>query len=550
MDDCGVVSDLHCCRDILARRGPDFSQEKIIKYPGFSLHLFSSVLWLQGDRITEQPLVDEFENILMWNGDIFDIKDTERNPLESDTILLSRLLSKVSTPSEMLNLMSRIHGPWALVYYQKSSNTLWFGRDFFGRQSLLISKSEKMLSLTSTAPSQLSHYQELPALGLYSCQLPGEGEGEGGGVGQIELHPWECLSVTSSLLTQLDCSLSPLSLPCPVSVQSNLSVIELPSQETPGLFSQLLLLTEVAELVQEFTERIREAVVTRVKHQPGLCKDCVTSRTACCHPAVGVLFSGGLDSCVLASTAAKVLPPGQALHLYNVAFQQSGGHYDVPDRLTGLQGYQELLALHPTRQIDFIQIDVTLQELQTVRAERVRDLLHPLNSVLDDSIGCAVWLAGRGLGEDLRTGQRLESRARVLLLGMGIDEQLGGYSRHRTQHNRHGNTGLAAELTREITHISERNLGRDNRIVSDHGVAPRFPFLDENLVNFLSKVPINLKSDYQYGRGRGEKLLLRLVAHNMGLVSTALEPKRAVQFGSRIAKMENRKEKGAEVAVR
>ena len=110
--------------------------------------------------------------------------------------------------------------------------------------------------------------------------------------------------------------------------------------------------------------------------------------------------------------------------------------------------------------------------------------------------------------------------------------------------------GLATELAREITQISERNLGRDNRIVSDHGVAPRFPFLDEKLVNFLSRVPINLKSEYQFGRGRGEKLLLRLVAHNMGLVSTALEPKRAVQFGSRIAKMENRKEKGAEVAVR
>ena len=549
-DGCDVVSDLQCCRDILSRRGPDFSQEKIIKYPGFSLHLYSSVLWLQGDRITEQPLVDEFENILMWNGDIFDIKDTKRNSQESDTILLSRLLSKVSSPSEMLELMSRIHGPWALVYYHKSSNTVWFGRDFFGRQSLLISNSEGRLCLTSTAASHLSQYQELPALGLYSCQLSGP---DGGDVGQMELllHPWDCLSLPSSVLTQLHCSLSPLSLRCPVIVQSNLSVLDLPSEDGPGLFSQLLLLPEVAELVRELSARLREAVVRRVRHQPGLCKDCVVSgRSSCGHSAVGVLFSGGLDSCLLASLAAEVLPPGQSLHLYNVAFQQPGGHYEVPDRLTGLQGYQELLALHPSRDIHFLQVDVTLQELQTARAERVLDLLHPLNTVLDDSIGCAVWLAGRGQGHDLRTGQRLKSRARVLLLGMGIDEQLGGYSRHRTEFSRHGNTGLAAELAREITNISQRNLGRDNRIVSDHGVAPRFPFLDENLVNFLAKVPINLKSSYQFGRGRGEKLLLRLLAHDMGLVYTALEPKRAVQFGSRIAKMENRKEKGAEVAVR
>ena len=87
-------------------------------------------------------------------------------------------------------------------------------------------------------------------------------------------------------------------------------------------------------------------------------------------------------------------------------------------------------------------------------------------------------------------------------------------------------------------------------MVADHGVAPRCPFLDEDLVNFLATVPINLKCDLQYDRGRGEKLVLRLLAHRLGLRLTAREPKRAVQFGSRIAKMENRKEKGNQKAVR
>ena len=32
------------------------------------------------------------------------------------------------------------------------------------------------------------------------------------------------------------------------------------------------------------------------------------------------------------------------------------------------------------------------------------------------------------------TGELVVSKARVLLLGMGIDEQLGGYSRHRCVH--------------------------------------------------------------------------------------------------------------------
>ena len=51
-------------------------------------------------------------------------------------------------------------------------------------------------------------------------------------------------------------------------------------------------------------------------------------------------------------------------------------------------------------------------------------------------------------------------------------------------------------------------------------------------------------------RGIGEKILLRAVAHNLGLTKTSLHLKRAIQFGSRIAKLENRKEKASDQAVR
>ena len=542
------------CLELVTRRGPDkVTEAEVSLETGHSLVMASSVLWLQGESLTSQPVTDEASNILMWNGDIFDIELTDeedRDHSESDTSLLARLLSQCVTSRDILDIMSRIHGPWAMVYFHKHSNTIWIGRDFFGRQSLLISRSDGSLRLSSCVIKENGDYVELPAYGIYKCELLKDGV-----IGNLTLYPWKNSAdvLDMSILNNIDCDISSDPISSPVLTCSDVILEELHQipAENKDVFSQLLTQNRIAMIVDEFEDVLRDAVLTRVLHQPDVCKDCVTNPSQeCPHAAVGVLFSGGLDSCVLACLTAALIPEDKPLHLYNVAFQQSNGNYDVPDRLTGIQAFNEIKSLHPNRKISLILVNVTLSELQTERQERVRHLLHPLDTVLDDSIGCAVWFAARGRGVDSETGAEVESRARVLILGMGIDEQLGGYSRHRTSFTRAGWPGLASELTRELVNISARNLGRDNRVVSDHGVAPRFPFLDEKFVNYLATVPINLKCDFRYERGIGEKLILRLLAHKMGLKLTSREPKRAVQFGSRIAKMENRKEKGNQKAVR
>eukprot|EP00058_Branchiostoma_floridae_P021344 XP_002606834.1 hypothetical protein BRAFLDRAFT_103566 [Branchiostoma floridae] len=138
------------------------------------------------------------------------------------------------------------------------------------------------------------------------------------------------------------------------------------------------------------------------------------------------------------------------------------------------------------------------------------------------------------------------SDVRVLLVGMGADEQLAGYSRHRSKFKSEGWRGLLEEVEMEVDRISSRNLGRDDRIISDHGKESRFPFLDEDVVSFLSSVPIQYKANLTLPRGIGEKLLLRVAARELGLTSAAVLPKRAIQFGSRIAKMENSAEKASD----
>eukprot|EP00960_Hanusia_phi_P005038 145289-Hanusia_phi.AAC.2 len=96
---------------------------------------------------------------------------------------------------------------------------------------------------------------------------------------------------------------------------------------------------------------------------------------------------------------------------------------------------------------------------------------------------------------------------------MGADEQLCGYSWYRSRMKSVGGEGVLREMGRDMERIWQRNLGRDDRCISSHGrEAARFPFLDEEVVTFLSSPPLSSIADMALPPGIGGKLLLRLVA--------------------------------------
>lgn len=88
--------------------------------------------------------------------------------------------------------------------------------------------------------------------------------------------------------------------------------------------------------------------------------------------------------------------------------------------------------------------------------------------------------------------------------------------------------------------IWERNLGRDDRCISAHGREARFPFLDEQVVAFLEHCDLDDIADLDAERGLGDKLILRVIGRHLGLESSTYLAKRAIQFGTRIAKYSNR----------
>jgi asparagine synthetase B (glutamine-hydrolysing) len=129
------------------------------------------------------------------------------------------------------------------------------------------------------------------------------------------------------------------------------------------------------------------------------------------------------------------------------------------------------------------------------------------------------------------------SGAKVLIVGIGADEQMAGYGRHRAVYKRGGYSALRKELDMEMNRLWQRNLGRDDRCISDHGREPRFPFLDEDLVSFLASESLESICDLDQREGVGDKMILRIVAKMIGVQTCSGLVKRAIQFGSRIAKI-------------
>lgn len=236
--------------------------------------------------------------------------------------------------------------------------------------------------------------------------------------------------------------------------------------------------------IGNFESLLREAVLNRTKE-----KTCI-------------LFSGGLDSTVLSLLTKDAV-------LLNLSFSEK-----AQDRQSSLLAQKELKNLgcnHELIQILIQQEEVDLHKQQILK-------LIKSHSKMDYALAVPFYFGC------------LYSPCDVIISGLGPDEMMGGYMRHKTKQN------LEFELENDFLNIPIRNLNRDSKIAYFFKKQVYFPYLAPKFQSFVRS--LSLKEKCNFDLDLGDKLILRNLALQLGLKETSRRRKKAMQFGSRSSKLQ------------
>lgn len=484
---------------IIRERGTDYE-----RYESFhNIEMYSSVLSLR-QPLAKQPLNDE-RYIVQYNGELYNNEISD--DMNDVDYLHNKLLNDVN--GDIPKLVENLRGEFAYSIVDKLKNKIYFGKDLIGRKSLCYS---------------INHENELF---ISSCP-PIDGD--------IRESFIECKNAIIYCFDTDSMELNEISF---------------------NKHNQVLNNIDENFDISKLHSELSKSVYKRISSIHPLPQDETNSKFA-------ILFSGGIDCTLIAGFCGELCENGTTIDLLNVSFSNPRANlsYDeTPDRKLAIKNCNELNNKYNRNGIYFklIKIDVSYEEYKCAR-ERVINLIYPNDTEMDLSIAIAFYFAASGKSDDVN------SECKVLLSGLGADELFGGYTRHEriftgisnqikrklknkptTDTNDYNikilNEELKDELQVDLDRLWERNLTRDDKVISCWSKEVRYPFLDEDLIKWITtdgNVPLNWKLNYNQEDGEiTRKKALRELAENfMGLSFVSQEPKRAIQFGSKSAKMD------------
>lgn len=215
----------------------------------------------------------------------------------------------------------------------------------------------------------------------------------------------------------------------------------------------------------------------------------------------GILFSGGVDSTLIAFIAKKL-------------------NCDFTCYTVGLANSEDIMwAERIAKEYSFRRVSRILsqQEFESVIKSAAKLINEP--DVTKVSVGAVLYAAGK---------LALNGNIRSLFGGLGSEEIFAGYQRHAEALQQNNYEALHRECWSGLRNMWQRDLARDFTISKSLGLELRTPFLDKEVIQYAMSIHPMYKIDKN-----DKKIILRDAAEFIGLKKEfAWRKKKAAQYGS------------------
>jgi asparagine synthase (glutamine-hydrolysing) len=221
---------------------------------------------------------------------------------------------------------------------------------------------------------------------------------------------------------------------------------------------------------------------------------------------IGIIFSGGIDSVLVAYLAARMVP-------------------EVVCYTGGVKGSHDIASARTIAQRLGLKLKVA--ELDH---DAVENLIPEVISVIEDANAGQVEVA---LPVYSAVKLAHQDGMKVMLTGQGADELFGGYSWYAKVAEKEGYNRLRERMVEDLLLLYKETLEREDKITMAHSIELREPFLDPEVIRvaLATELRLNVKSgDDAFGKHVHRKL-----AQALGIPEDiAYRVKEAAQHGSGI----------------